>query len=65
MQLYGNTGGFRRAGIGGGILLRLFFGLFGSGGVVVLGMEFCLGNLQPLLRDGADADEAAKDADVT
>ena len=40
---------FLLAGMGGGILFWLVFGLFGSGGEVVLGMEFCLSSLQPLL----------------
>ena len=64
MQLYDNTGGFFLAGIGGGILLILFLGLAGSGGVVLLGMELVGGNLQPLFTGEADAAKLAAAAAV-
>ena len=50
LQLYDNTGGFLRAGIGGGVLLKLLLVLAGLGGVVE--ME---DTLQPLCRGGPDA----------
>jgi len=64
MQLYDNTGGFFLAGIGGGILLILFLGLAGSGGVVLLGMELVGGNLQPLFTGEAEAAKLAAAAVV-
>ena len=56
LKLYDNTGGFLRAGIGGGVLFRLFLGMVGLGGMVLVLIR---GTLQPLFMDGILAAAAA------